>query len=35
MSAPKTTKGRSGLADLFVARPIFGIVINLLILIAG
>lgn len=26
---------RSGLADLFVARPIFGIVINLLILIAG
>ncbi|MGJ8544629.1 MAG: efflux RND transporter permease subunit [Sulfitobacter sp.] len=26
---------RSGLADLFVARPIFGVVINLLILIAG
>ncbi len=32
MTAPKS---RSGLADLFVARPIFGIVINLLILIAG
>ncbi|WP_281980950.1 efflux RND transporter permease subunit [Thalassorhabdomicrobium marinisediminis] len=28
-------KGKSGLAGLFVSRPIFGIVINLLILIAG
>ena len=28
-------KPRGGLADLFVSRPIFGIVINLLILIAG
>lgn len=27
--------GKSGLAGLFVARPIFGVVINLLILIAG
>ena len=35
MSAPKSPEGRSGLANLFVARPIFGIVINLLILIAG
>ena len=28
-------KPRGGLADLFVSRPIFGIIINLLILIAG
>ncbi|MCR8723887.1 efflux RND transporter permease subunit [Frigidibacter sp. ROC022] len=35
MSAPKTPGMRSGLANLFVARPIFGVVINLLILIAG
>ncbi|QCO57312.1 efflux RND transporter permease subunit (plasmid) [Pseudorhodobacter turbinis] len=35
MTAPSTPKTRSGFADLFVARPIFGIVINLLILIAG
>ncbi|WP_226781657.1 efflux RND transporter permease subunit [Oceaniglobus trochenteri] len=34
MSAPSHQR-RSGLADLFVARPIFGLVINLLILIAG
>lgn len=37
MSAPKQSPLRrnSGFADLFVARPILGIVINLLILIAG
>ncbi|WP_163847412.1 efflux RND transporter permease subunit [Pseudooceanicola aestuarii] len=32
-SAP--SRFRSGLTDLFVSRPIFGVVINLLILIAG
>ena len=26
---------KAGLADIFVARPIFGIVLNLLIIIAG
>ncbi len=35
MSTPKPQGGRSGIANLFVARPLFGIVINLLILIAG
>ena len=35
MSTPPVTERRSGLADLFVGRPIFGVVINLLILIAG
>lgn len=34
MSTP-LLKRKTGFADLFVARPIFGIVINLLILIAG
>lgn len=35
MSAPAPQDRKSGLASLFVARPLFGIVINLLILIAG
>ncbi|MEP3635778.1 MAG: efflux RND transporter permease subunit [Paracoccaceae bacterium] len=35
MSTPTTQRAASGLADLFVARPIFGFVVNLLILIAG
>ena len=35
MSTPTIQRAASGLADLFVARPIFGIVVNLLILIAG
>ncbi|WP_394199916.1 efflux RND transporter permease subunit [Litoreibacter albidus] len=35
MSAPALKRAVRGMADLFVARPIFGIVINLLILIAG
>ncbi len=35
MSAQTPPRRKPGLADLFVARPIFGIVINLLILIAG
>ncbi|WP_417426175.1 efflux RND transporter permease subunit [Hoeflea sp.] len=35
MSVQKPQGRKSGLADLFVARPIFGVVINLLILIAG
>lgn len=35
MSAPQKQGGKSGIVDLFVARPILGVVINLLILIAG
>jgi hydrophobe/amphiphile efflux-1 (HAE1) family protein len=35
MSTPTLQRAASGLADLFVARPIFGFVVNLLILIAG
>ena len=35
MSTPTIQRAASGLADLFVARPIFGFVVNLLILIAG
>lgn len=35
MSTPTIQRVTSGLADLFVARPIFGFVINLLILVAG
>lgn len=35
MSTPTIQRAVSGLADLFVARPIFGFVVNLLILIAG
>ncbi|WP_108484782.1 efflux RND transporter permease subunit [Oceaniglobus ichthyenteri] len=35
MSAPIPSSGKTGFAELFVARPIFGIVVNLLILIAG
>lgn len=35
MSAPEQPVRKSGMADLFVARPLFGCVINLLILIAG
>ncbi len=35
MNAPVTPESRSGLAGLFVSRPIFALVINLLILIAG
>ncbi|MCX7565245.1 efflux RND transporter permease subunit [Sulfitobacter sp. F26169L] len=35
MSAPTLQRAVTGMADLFVARPIFGFVINLLILIAG
>ncbi|OSP54368.1 efflux RND transporter permease subunit [Pseudoruegeria sp. SK021] len=35
MTKPHLIKRTSGLTDLFVARPILGIVINLLILIAG
>lgn len=35
MSAPSVQKIKSGFADLFVARPLLGIVLNLLILIAG
>lgn len=32
---PGIKKAKTGMADFFVARPIFGLVINLLILIAG
>ncbi|WP_424987332.1 efflux RND transporter permease subunit [Microbulbifer sp. S227A] len=35
MTAPQPTNRKRGMADLFVARPLFGIVINLLVLIAG
>ena len=35
MTAPDPHPRRSGLADLFVGRPILAIVVNLLILIAG
>ncbi|MFZ1470601.1 MAG: efflux RND transporter permease subunit [Paracoccaceae bacterium] len=35
MSAPPPQAAKFGIANLFVARPLFGIVINLLILIAG
>jgi hydrophobic/amphiphilic exporter-1 (mainly G- bacteria), HAE1 family len=35
MTRPAPLQPKSGIADLFVARPIFAIVINLLILIAG
>ncbi|WP_372841065.1 efflux RND transporter permease subunit [Phaeovulum sp.] len=35
MNKPTLQRAASGLADLFVARPIFGVVVNLLILIAG
>lgn len=35
MSTPTIQRAATGLADLFVARPIFGFVVNLLILIAG
>jgi HAE1 family hydrophobic/amphiphilic exporter-1 len=35
MSAPQAPQGRPTESNVFVARPIFGIVINLLILIAG
>lgn len=35
MSTPTIQRAASGLADLFVARPIFGFVVNLLVLIAG
>lgn len=35
MRTPTIQRAAFGLADLFVARPIFGIVVNLLILIAG
>lgn len=35
MSTPTIQRAASGFADLFVARPIFGFVVNLLILIAG
>ena len=35
MSTPTLQRAASGFADLFVARPIFGFVVNLLILIAG
>lgn len=35
MSAPEGSKGQPIPRNLFVARPIFGIVINLLVLIAG
>ncbi len=35
MSAPDTAKRGTGMAGLFVGRPIFALVINLLILIAG
>ncbi|WP_270731071.1 efflux RND transporter permease subunit [Shimia sp. Alg240-R146] len=35
MSKPAIHRAASGFADLFVARPIFGIVVNLLVLIAG
>ncbi|MBB3993417.1 hydrophobe/amphiphile efflux-1 (HAE1) family protein [Sulfitobacter undariae] len=35
MSTPSAPSTKSGFASLFVARPLFGIVINLLILIAG
>ena len=35
MSAPKQQAARRGLVDLFVARPLLGVVLNLLILIAG
>lgn len=35
MSTPDPKARKSGIADLFVARPLFGVVINLLILIAG
>lgn len=35
MSNQSPKPGKFGMADLFVARPLFGIVINLLILIAG
>ena len=35
MSTPTIRHAVSGMADLFVARPIFGFVVNLLILIAG
>ncbi|MGO4907576.1 efflux RND transporter permease subunit [Pseudorhodobacter sp. W20_MBD10_FR17] len=35
MSAPQAPQGKPTGTNLFVARPIFGIVINLLILIAG
>ncbi len=35
MSAPRLARTGSGFADLFVSRPIFGIVISLLIFIAG
>ena len=35
MSAPPLKAAKFGIANLFVARPLFGIVINLLILIAG
>jgi hydrophobe/amphiphile efflux-1 (HAE1) family protein len=32
---PKTVKTKAGLADIFVGRPLLGVVLNLLILIAG
>ncbi|MCZ4354020.1 efflux RND transporter permease subunit [Roseovarius aestuarii] len=35
MSAPAPRIEKTGIANLFVARPLFGIVINLLVLIAG
>ncbi|WP_299407234.1 efflux RND transporter permease subunit [uncultured Roseobacter sp.] len=35
MNATLPRRDKSGMADLFVARPIFAVVINLLILIAG
>lgn len=35
MSTPVPQERKKGIADTFVARPIFGVVINLLILIAG
>ncbi len=35
MSSPKLQGGRRGMAALFVARPLLGIVLSLLILIAG
>ena len=35
MKTPTIQRAASGFADLFVARPILGFVVNLLILIAG